>query len=197
MTEDPKNPKIVNLNRVVDATRYGVRIDLAECGGIRSGNASVSDCTAQETLETSIAFDTTTTPLFTFAEARAASMRAWEKYWTTGATIDLSYCTDPRAEELERRIVLSEYLAAIHGAGQNPAQETGLLCNSWYGKFHLEMHWWHSVHFTAWNRRGSDGRCWLITSSWSRRATKQQGFRRTWPKMTSPEAGFARRLGRC
>ena len=33
-----------------------------------------------------------------------------------------------------------------------PPQETGLTCNSWYGKFHLEMHWWHSVHFALWNR---------------------------------------------
>ena len=24
--------------------------------------------------------------------------------------------------------------------------------NSWYGKFHLEMHWWHAAHFPLWGR---------------------------------------------
>ena len=33
-----------------------------------------------------------------------------------------------------------------------PPQETGLTVNSWYGKFHLEMHWWHAAHFALWNR---------------------------------------------
>ena len=36
--------------------------------------------------------------------------------------------------------------------GSLPPQETGLTCNSWYGKFHLEMHWWHAVHFALWDR---------------------------------------------
>ena len=33
-----------------------------------------------------------------------------------------------------------------------PPQETGLTCNSWYGKFHLEMHYWHAAHFASWGR---------------------------------------------
>ncbi|MGO4419866.1 hypothetical protein AB4Z54_14300, partial [Streptomyces sp. MCAF7] len=33
-----------------------------------------------------------------------------------------------------------------------PPQESGLVANSWYGKFHLEMHWWHAAHFAAWGR---------------------------------------------
>ncbi|MBW7462264.1 glycoside hydrolase family 65, partial [Paenibacillus sepulcri] len=52
----------------------------------------------------------------------------------------------------ERRIVLSQYLTAIQSSGSLPPQESGLTHNSWYGKFHLEMHWWHSVHFALWNR---------------------------------------------
>ena len=58
----------------------------------------------------------------------------------------------PRAAELERRVVLSQYLTAIQCAGSMPPQETGLTCNSWYGKFHLEMHWWHAAHFALWGR---------------------------------------------
>jgi len=27
-----------------------------------------------------------------------------------------------------------------------------LTFNSWYGKLHTEMHWWHAVHFALWGR---------------------------------------------
>src|SRR5690606_7071698 len=69
-----------------------------------------------------------------------------------GAAVDLAGCTDPRAAELERRIVLSQYLTAIQCAGSMPPQETGLTCNSWRGRSHLEMHWWHAAHFALWGR---------------------------------------------
>ena len=37
-------------------------------------------------------------------------------------------------------------------SGTYPPAETGLTYNSWFGKFHLEMHWWHAVHFALWQR---------------------------------------------
>jgi hypothetical protein len=64
-----------------------------------------------------------------------ASADHWQRYWAGGAAIDLS-----ASPELERRVVLSQYLTAIQCAGSLPPQETGLTCNSWFGKFHLEMH---------------------------------------------------------
>src|SRR5690606_10380118 len=76
----------------------------------------------------------------------------WENFWETGAAIDLSESADPRARELERRIVLSRYLTAIQTSGSLPPAETGLTYNSWYGKFHLEMHWWHGVHYVLWGK---------------------------------------------
>lgn len=81
-----------------------------------------------------------------------ASSKNWISFWEDGGVIDFSKCTDERATELERRVVLSQYLMAIQSAGMYPPQETGLTYNSWYGKFHLEMHWWHGVHFALWNR---------------------------------------------
>jgi hypothetical protein len=84
------------------------------------------------------------------AETLNASKTHWKKFWESGGVVDLSGSKDPRAQELERRIVLSRYLTAIQCAGSMPPQETGLTCNSWYGKFHLEMHWWHAVHFVLW-----------------------------------------------
>lgn len=80
----------------------------------------------------------------------SASKAHWKQYWMSGGIIDLSGNSDPRAAELERRIVLSQYVMAVHDAGSLPPQETGLGANSWYGKFHMEMYWWHSAHWALW-----------------------------------------------
>ncbi len=71
-----------------------------------------------------------------------------------------------------------------------PPQETGLTANSWFGKFHLEMHWWHAAHFALWGREK------LLEKSlpWyqailpaARETARLQGYRGArWPKMTSP-----------
>lgn len=80
------------------------------------------------------------------------NVKEWNRFWTSGGAIDLSESKDPRWKELERRIILSQYVTAIQCAGDSPPQETGLFNNSWYGKFHLEMITWHGVHFALWNR---------------------------------------------
>lgn len=115
----------------------------------------------------------------------------WETFWNSGGVIDLSESTDPRAHELERRIVLSQYLMAIQSAGSLPPQETGLTYNSWYGKFHLEMNWWHGVHFALWDRlqlfEKSLGWYESIMPK-AREATEYQGYEGIrWPKMVSPD----------
>ena len=81
------------------------------------------------------------------------SQQQWKLFWQSGGAIDFSGSVDVRAKELERRIVLSQYLTKIQCAGNNPPQETGLTYNSWYGKPHIEMHWWHSTHFALWGRK--------------------------------------------
>lgn len=87
-----------------------------------------------------------------FAETTISAKNTWQNFWSNGGAVDLSGSTDPRANELERRIILSQYLTRIQCAGIYPPQETGLTYNSWHGKFHLEMHWWHGVHWALWNR---------------------------------------------
>ncbi|MDW7980260.1 MAG: hypothetical protein RMH97_06825, partial [Verrucomicrobiales bacterium] len=76
-----------------------------------------------------------------FDQVRKAAASHWARFWNTGGAIDLSGSSDPRWRELERRIVLSQYLMAIQAAGSLPPQESGLVNNSyhWNGKFHLEM----------------------------------------------------------
>jgi protein-glucosylgalactosylhydroxylysine glucosidase len=86
------------------------------------------------------------------AQVQAVSQKHWQNYWSTGGAIDLSGNDDPRAAELERRIVLSQYVMAVHDSGSLPPQETGLAANSWFGKFHMEMYWWHAAHWTLWGR---------------------------------------------
>jgi hypothetical protein len=88
----------------------------------------------------------------TYAQIAANSNMAWVKFWQRGAAVDFTGSSDERANELERRIILSQYLTKINCGGSNPPQETGLTYNSWYGKPHIEMHWWHGVHFALWNR---------------------------------------------
>jgi hypothetical protein len=120
-----------------------------------------------------------------------ASASHWAKFWNDGAAIDLSGSTDDRAGELERRIVLSQYNTAINCAGPIPPQESGLLFNTWYGKAHLEMHWWHGVHFAAWNRfelleRSLDFYHRIIHVG--KETARRQGYDGIrWPKMVGPE----------
>ncbi len=115
----------------------------------------------------------------------------WQEFWQTGGAVDLSASTDPRAMKLERRIVLSQYLTAIQCSGSLPPQETGLTANSWYGKFHLEMHWWHAVHFVLWGRPGllEKSLPWYKTIlPAAREKAKWQGYDGVrWPKMTGPD----------
>lgn len=91
----------------------------------------------------------------------------WNKFWQEGGAIKLSNRKKTEksadfnsasdnstslANELERRLVLSQYLLAINCSGSMPPQETGLMCNSWHGKFHLEMHPLHMLWSVFWNR---------------------------------------------
>ncbi|HEY5911867.1 MAG TPA: glycoside hydrolase family 65 [Verrucomicrobiae bacterium] len=124
-------------------------------------------------------------------QAASASATHWRRFWTEGGAVDLGDSTAPEAAELERRLVLSLYQTAIHCAGSLPSAETGLLCNSWYGKFHLEMHWWHSAHFAAWGRfhlfEGSLGIYQRILPL-ARETARRQGYRGVrWPKMIGPD----------
>jgi len=129
-------------------------------------------------------------PLTDFEQVRSAAQNQWSHFWQTGGAIDLSGSRDPRWFELERRIVLSQYLTAIQDAGNNPPQETGLTYNSWEGKFHLEMHWWHEAHFALWNRlpllEKSLGYYQKILPRAEGTAKKQGYAGARWPKMTSP-----------
>ena len=117
-----------------------------------------------------------------------ASREGWKKYWQSGAAIDLSGSKDPRWKELERRIVLSQYVMRLNEAGLYPPQEAGLVNNGWYGRFHFEMIWWHGVHYGLWNRPELFDRYLSVYRDFFKEAKKRAqtegrgGVR--WPKCT-------------
>ncbi|KAI0646199.1 Six-hairpin glycosidase-like protein [Trametes meyenii] len=123
---------------------------------------------------------------------------AWEDFWTNHGFVDvLTGSSDWRAEELQRRIILSQYLLRVNEAGDYPSQESGLVNNGWYGKFHMEMFFWHSAHWALWNnwdlldRASSVYGRFLPTAI--QRAQVQQGYPvgGRWPKMTDPSGRSA------
>lgn len=63
----------------------------------------------------------------TVAEVVKDSTTTWKKFWLSNGFIDVyTGSSDPRAEELERRIILSRYLMRVNEAGHTPPQEVSL-----------------------------------------------------------------------
>ncbi len=130
-----------------------------------------------------------------FVSVAQANQEAWQDFWTNGAAVDFSHCKDPRAKEIERRMMLSLYLTRIQCANSQPPQETGLTYNSWFGKPHLEMHWWHGVHFPLWNRAEllEKSMGWYQdVAPMAFAIAKRQGYKGLrWQKMTDPKGAEA------
>ena len=189
------NDNKANLTRILDANQYFVQIVCSKTGKIESESQHKYRIhqSGGGPLEIVFAFSPiqVTESLPDFETVRTAAAKYWQGFWSSGGAIDFSNCTDPRAAELERRVVLSQYLTAIQCSGSRPPQETGLVCNSWFGKFHLEMHWWHAVHFALWNRLTLLERSlpWYKKTLPVAKATAQlQGYEGVrWPKMVSPD----------
>lgn len=84
------------------------------------------------------------------ASSRAATEKWWKEWWEQEGAVDFSGSTDPRAAELERRVVLSQYLTAIQCSGLVPPQSTGLTGRSNFGKIEADNVWWQTAHFAFW-----------------------------------------------
>jgi len=61
--------------------------------------------------------------------------REWNEYWKEGGFVDVTESSNPKANELQRRIIASQYHVRVNsaGEGQHP-QESGLMNNGWYGE---------------------------------------------------------------
>lgn len=182
----------VDLTRELDASRYLARVRWDGAGKVSTEEPHHFKLTAAggDTLAFACEFsgEAPGTPALSFADVRASSVAGWKDYWTHGGIIDLGESTDPRAKELERRVILSLYLVKVNYAGGFPPSEDGLTNITWYGKHHSEMYYWHAAHFAAW------GRTELLEKSlaWYQRIlpvgqkeAQAQGFDGVrWPKMS-------------
>jgi protein-glucosylgalactosylhydroxylysine glucosidase len=190
-----QSENVTHLARTLDAERYFVSLMSAEgrCERTRAHTFVLTPRDESGRLQFVLYFSSRTagpalpTALATFE----SSADHWKRFWTTGGAVELSESRDSRAHELERRVVLSQYLTAIQCAGSLPPQETGLTVNSWYGKFHLEMHWWHATHFALWHRLP----LFEKSLNWyqeilpaAQKLARSQGYSGArWPKMVGPE----------
>lgn len=185
----------VDLRRTLDGDGYAVSIGWSGSARLTEGakHEYRLDGEAGDVLEFAVLFSPEVFPntLPAVAATEAASRTRWERFWGTGGALDFGVCTDPRAPEMERRVVLSQYLTALHCAGSLPSQETGLVFHSWHGKFHLEMHWWHSVHFAAWGRFPLFAKAlpfYQRILPVARQIARRQGYcGARWPKMVGPD----------
>jgi len=186
----------VLLQRQVGDAHYVVSLDWLGDGRFRATRPhefSIQAASTNGTLEFFVMFTAGTSVPAAWSEVDmtfSASARHWEQFWRAGAVVDFSGSTDPRANQIEERVILSRYLMAAQMAGSVPPQESGLTCSTWYGKHHSEMIWWHTAHFALW---GNDE---LLAKNleWyqkqlpaARELAKSRGLRGArWAKMTGP-----------
>lgn len=172
----------------LDGQTIARRLDQDTYLATSNGVKQTGEHTFRLPLEGTVTFTKATPGSKTVAAVFDACRAHWARFWNSGAAVEM-----PDHPELERRTILSQYLTAIQCAGSLPPQETGLTCNSWNGKFHLEMHWWHAAHFALWNRPALLQRsmAWyqsILPSAIAK--AKSQGYQGArWPKMTATD-GF-------
>lgn len=120
----------------------------------------------------------------------AASAAHWAQFWRTTGVADFSGSTNPLAPKFEQRIILSRYLMAVQMAGDAPPQESGLTCNTWYGKHHTEMIWWHTAQFALWGQDAAlaENLDWFVSQlPVARELATSRGLKGArWAKMTGP-----------
>ena len=194
----PLGKNYIQLERHLDSTTYYTVVQWTNEAQFLKKDKHHFELVPSErndVFEVNVLFSKTrvSTALPGFKETQANNVQQWKKFWTTGGAIDFSGSTDARAAELERRVILSQYVTKVNCAGSMPPQETGLVYNSWYGRPHLEMHWWHGVHFALWGRTDllEKSLPWYNTIiSKAKELAESQGYKGIrWPKMTDPSGG--------
>lgn len=196
--EDGKNWALI-MHKLDDAFYWVAVTWEGKAKLVKSGSHSYSLVTKSDRLSFDVEYicDDVHFQSLRFDEELNGIKENWNNWWEKGAFVDFGSCTDPRAKELERRTVLSQYLTYINCANYLPPQETGLTYNSWFGRPHLEMAWWHTVDFSLWNRaevleKMLDG--WYKYHAYpkAKKIAERQGFRGIrWMKMTDRKAGEA------
>jgi hypothetical protein len=120
-----EKPGRFSIRRTMDGTRYFCVMHIPDRVGVRRVGAHVFRLSLGEgmsgvevVLELSPGIPTGRGFSSTGVERESAEQ--WGRFWASGGCIELAGSSDPRAFELERRIVLSQYLTAIQCAGSLP-----------------------------------------------------------------------------
>lgn len=146
----------VRIKRNIDETEYYVGVSYAKTGFEQNGEnhyEMINFFADELSFVMQFSKDNDLTEGMTFEDAALSSRKALENFWEKGGIIDFGECDDPRAKELEDRMVKSLYITRINSCASTPPQESGFTCNSgWWGKSHTEMHYWHAAYFPLWSR---------------------------------------------
>ncbi len=184
------------FQRDLDSTRYFVTVNSGQEIKFQSCEKhcfTIMPNVASNTFSLSFNFSKNHTPKTVASVTQTQKMvkEFWKNYWTKGGVVDFSGSSDPRAAELERRIILSQYFTAIQSSGSLPPQESGLMNNSWNGKFHLEVHWIHAAHFALWGHPEMLEKSLAWYNDFLPKARKlaaDHGYKGArWPKMIGPD----------
>ncbi|MBE7174760.1 MAG: hypothetical protein INR69_00055 [Mucilaginibacter polytrichastri] len=179
-----------DFSRTLDSTTYSAALSWKHGGTLSEQRAHTFLLTpgGRNELEVVLAFQQKggIAKLPAFSEVKKASIEKWPRFWNSGGAIDLSGSRDKRWIELERRIVLSQYVMEINEAGDLPPQESGLVNNGWFGKYHFEMIWWHAAQYGLWGRlKQMDDITKIYRTDYAfyRNKAKKQGYEGLrWPK---------------
>lgn len=179
------------VQRAMDDLTYSLHIHAPEAHLSQVQPHRVRITADSDVLRLAISFGKGRLEACTAQACEEQSAAGWGAFWQRGGAVDLSKATFVGAQELERRLVLSLYLLAVNSAGRMPPAETGLTCNSWYGKAHLEMHFWHMAWAPLWGHGELLARClpWYEAHlSQAVNNAARNGFAGArWPKMIGPE----------
>lgn len=192
-----ESPSTIVFKRTIDSSAYYITVSCKEKTELKQTPDDIYELTPQASNSVDYSFQFSphkvagNAPLFD--KVSQSSRSGWESFWQSGAAVDFSGCTDGRAFELERRVILSQYLLRVQEAGSSPPQETGLTYNSWYGRPHMEMLWWHTAQFALWGRPAlmEKSMQWYFKAFNGAKAIAQrQGYQGVrWQKMTDNAAG--------
>ncbi|MFL9835812.1 hypothetical protein [Chryseobacterium terrae] len=186
-----KDSNSILLKRMIDESEYFVTITWRGKAKftLKGAHYFMLDATGTDHLKIICQFSPTMSSdkSSSFTKIRKASADSWKNYWTKGGAVDFSGSKDPRANELERRIILSQYLMKVNYAGSFPPQETGLTHISWYGKHNSEVYWWHAAQFYQWNHTDlleKSFRWYKKILPLAKKDAQREGFHGArWPKM--------------
>jgi hypothetical protein len=121
--------RMASFEHIIDNSTNGITVkwdtDASISGPLFGSNKFVLDSSDSDTLQLVVAFHPMANSHYnlpSYDDIVVASKEWWAKYWVSGAFIDLSATQNANATELQRRIILSQYLVAVNEASHNPPQ---------------------------------------------------------------------------